>query len=86
MRKILQETMVEAEGREESSLSCASGYDYGGASNTRERHATDLISTVTVIRRSVAGITERRLLSYDELPQMGMERAEFRSEAGPAFS
>ena len=47
--------MVEAEGREESLLSCASGYDYGGASNTTEPHASDLNSTVAVTRRSVAG-------------------------------
>ena len=47
--------MVEAEGREESLLSCASGYDYGGASNTTEPHASYLHPTVAVTRRSVAG-------------------------------
>jgi len=55
LREILQETVVEAEGREESLLSCASGYDYGGASNTTEPHASYLHPTVAVTRRSVAG-------------------------------
>jgi hypothetical protein len=77
MRTILQEAVVEAGGRKEAPIPCASGYYYGSLADASESRAFDFTEGVggtrkpTLERYREEKIEMRRILGYGENIRIG---------------